>query len=225
QIKVAEAEMATMEKLGMDTGLQAIHPISGERVPIFTANFVLIGYGSGAVMAVPGHDQRDWDFATKYGLKIKQVVEPISSELSCDLSKKAFIEKGRLINSGQFNGLNFAEAFEAIAAYLTERGNGAKAVNYRLRDWGVSRQRYWGAPIPMINCDVCGAVPVPESELPVLLPEEIEIDVSGSQLSKIAEFYEADCPSCGAAAKRETDTFDTFMESSWYFARFTCKDQ
>ena len=225
QIKVAEAEMATMEKLGMDTGLKAIHPVSGERVPIFTANFVLIGYGSGAVMAVPGHDQRDWDFATKYGLKIKQVVEPISSELSCDLSKKAFIAKGRLINSGQFNGLNFAEAFEAIAAYLTERGNGAKAVNYRLRDWGVSRQRYWGAPIPMINCDVCGAVPVPESELPVLLPEEIEIDVSGSQLSKIAEFYEADCPSCGAAAKRETDTFDTFMESSWYFARFTCKDQ
>lgn len=225
QIKVAEAEMATMEKLGMDTGLKAIHPISGDRVPIYTANFVLMSYGSGAVMAVPGHDQRDWDFATKYGLKIKQVVEPISDELICDLSREAFVEKGRLINSGQFNGLTFTEAFDAIAADLTERGRGEKTVNFRLRDWGVSRQRYWGAPIPMINCDACGAVPVPESELPVLLPEDIEIDESGSPLGKMAEFYETECPSCGAAARRETDTFDTFMESSWYFARFTCKDQ
>ncbi len=225
QTKVAEAEMATMEKLGMDTGLKAIHPISGDSVPIYTANFVLMSYGSGAVMAVPGHDQRDWDFATKYGLEIKQVVEPISDELICDLSQEAFVEKGRLINSGQFNGLTFTEAFDAIAAYLTERGRGEKTVNYRLRDWGVSRQRYWGAPIPMINCDACGAVPVPESELPVLLPEDIEIDESGSPLGKMAEFYETDCPSCGAAARRETDTFDTFMESSWYFARFACKDQ
>ncbi|MGB1846974.1 MAG: leucine--tRNA ligase [Pseudohongiellaceae bacterium] len=225
QTKVAEAEMATMEKLGMDTGLKAIHPISGDSVPIYTANFVLMSYGSGAVMSVPGHDQRDWDFATKYGLEIKQVVEPISDELICDLSREAFVEKGRLINSGQFNGLTFTEAFDAIAAYLTERGRGEKTVNYRLRDWGVSRQRYWGAPIPMINCDACGAVPVPESELPVLLPEDIEIDESGSPLGKMAEFYETECPSCGAAARRETDTFDTFMESSWYFARFACKDQ
>ena len=225
QIKVAEAEMATMEKLGMDTGLKAIHPINGESLPIYTANFVLMSYGSGAVMAVPGHDQRDWDFATKYGLEIKQVVEPLSGEVICDLNREAFVEKGRLINSGQFNGLNFTEAFEAIAAYLTERGRGEKTVNYRLRDWGVSRQRYWGAPIPMINCDACGAVPVPESELPVLLPEDIEIDESGSPLGKMAEFYKTDCPSCGAAARRETDTFDTFMESSWYFARFACKDQ
>ena len=225
QIKVAEAEMATMEKLGMDTGLKAIHPISGDSVPIYTANFVLMSYGSGAVMAVPGHDQRDWDFATKYGLEIKQVVEPISDELICDLSREAFVEKGRLINSDQFNGLTFTEAFDAIAAYLAERGRGEKTVNFRLRDWGVSRQRYWGAPIPMINCDACGAVPVPESELPVLLPEDIEIDESGSPLGKLAEFYETECPSCGAAARRETDTFDTFMESSWYFARFACKDQ
>ncbi|MED5312114.1 MAG: leucine--tRNA ligase, partial [Pseudomonadota bacterium] len=225
QIKVAEAEMATMEKLGMDTGLKAIHPINGEGVPIYTANFVLMSYGSGAVMAVPGHDQRDWDFATKYGLEIKQVVEPISDELICDLSREAFVEKGRLINSGQFNGLTSTEAFDAIAAYLTERRRGEKTVNFRLRDWGVSRQRYWGAPIPMINCDACGAVPVPESELPVLLPEDIEIDESGSPLGKMAEFYETECPSCGAAARRETDTFDTFMESSWYFARFACKDQ
>ncbi|MEC8409829.1 MAG: leucine--tRNA ligase, partial [Pseudomonadota bacterium] len=225
QIKVAEAEMATMEKLGMDTGLKAIHPINGEGVPIYTANFVLMSYGSGAVMAVPGHDQRDWDFATKYGLEIKQVVEPLSDGVICDLNREAFVEKGRLINSGQFNGLNFTEAFEAIAAYLTERGRGEKTVNYRLRDWGVSRQRYWGAPIPMINCDACGAVPVPESELPVLLPEDIEMDESGSPLGKMAEFYKTNCPSCGAAARRETDTFDTFMESSWYFARFACKDQ
>jgi len=225
QTKVAEAEMATMEKLGMDTGLKAIHPISSDRVPIYTANFVLMSYGSGAVMAVPGHDQRDWDFATKYGLEIKQVVEPISDELICDLSREAFVEKGRLINSGQFNGLTSTEAFDAIAAYLTERRRGEKTVNFRLRDWGVSRQRYWGAPIPMINCDACGAVPVPESELPVLLPEDIEIDESGSPLGKMAEFYETECPSCGAAARRETDTFDTFMESSWYFARFACKDQ
>ena len=225
QTKVAEAAMATMEKLGMDTGLKAIHPISGHSVPIYTANFVLMSYGSGAVMAVPGHDQRDWDFATKYGLEIKQVVEPISDELICDLSREAFVEKGTLINSGQFNGLTFTEAFDAIAAYLTERGRGEKTINFRLRDWGVSRQRYWGAPIPMINCDACGAVPVPESELPVLLPEDIEIDESGSPLGKMAEFYETECPSCGAAARRETDTFDTFMESSWYFARFACKDQ
>ncbi|MEC8587138.1 MAG: leucine--tRNA ligase, partial [Pseudomonadota bacterium] len=225
QIKVAEAEMATMEKLGMDTGLKAIHPINGEGVPIYTANFVLMSYGSGAVMAVPGHDQRDWDFARKYGLEIKQVVEPLSGDVICDLNREAFVEKGRLINSGQFNGLNFTEAFEAIAAYLTERGRGEKTVNYRLRDWGVSRQRYWGAPIPMVNCDACGAVPVPESELPVLLPEDIEMDESGSPLGKMAEFYKTNCPSCGAAARRETDTFDTFMESSWYFARFACKDQ
>ncbi len=225
QIKVAEAEMATMEKLGMDTGLKAIHPISGAHVPIYAANFVLMSYGSGAVMAVPGHDQRDWEFARKYGLKIKQVVEPESEQDHCDLEKEAFVTKGRLINSGEFDGLDFAAAFQAIAVYLEDRDLGERTVNFRLRDWGVSRQRYWGAPIPMINCETCGSVPVPEKDLPVLLPEDIEIDESGSPLGKLAEFYQVDCPRCGASAKRETDTFDTFMESSWYYARFTCRDQ
>ena len=225
QIKVAEAEMATMEKLGMDTGLRAIHPISGAHVPIYAANFVLMSYGSGAVMAVPGHDQRDWEFARKYGLEIKQVVEPESEQDHCDLEKEAFVTKGRLINSGEFDGLDFAAAFQAIAVYLEDRDLGERTVNFRLRDWGVSRQRYWGAPIPMINCETCGSVPVPEKDLPVLLPEDIEIDESGSPLGKLAEFYQVDCPRCGASAKRETDTFDTFMESSWYYARFTCRDQ
>ena len=225
QIKVAEAEMATMEKLGMDTGLRAIHPISGAHVPIYAANFVLMSYGSGAVMAVPGHDQRDWEFARKYGLEIKQVVEPESEQDHCDLEKEAFVTKGRLINSGEFDGLDFAAAFQAIAVYLEDHDLGERTVNFRLRDWGVSRQRYWGAPIPMINCETCGSVPVPEKDLPVLLPEDIEIDESGSPLGKLAEFYQVDCPRCGASAKRETDTFDTFMESSWYYARFTCRDQ
>jgi leucyl-tRNA synthetase len=225
QIKVAEAEMATMEKLGMDTGLKALHPISGAHVPIYAANFVLMSYGSGAVMAVPGHDQRDWEFARKYGLEIKQVVEPESEQDHCDLEQEAFVTKGRLINSGEFDGLDFAAAFQAIAVYLEDRDLGERTVNFRLRDWGVSRQRYWGAPIPMINCETCGSVPVPEKDLPVLLPEDIEIDESGSPLGKLAEFYQVDCPRCGASAKRETDTFDTFMESSWYYARFTCRDQ
>ncbi|MFL2837800.1 MAG: leucine--tRNA ligase [Pseudohongiellaceae bacterium] len=225
QIKVAEAEMATIEKLGMDTGLKAIHPISGAHVPIYAANFVLMNYGSGAVMAVPGHDQRDWEFARKYGLEIKQVVEPESEQDHCDLEREAFVTKGRLINSGEFDGLDFAAAFQAIAVYLEDRDLGERTVNFRLRDWGVSRQRYWGAPIPMINCKTCGSVPVPEKDLPVLLPEDIEIDESGSPLGKLAEFYQVDCPRCGASAKRETDTFDTFMESSWYYARFTCRDQ
>ena len=225
QIKVAEAEMATIEKLGMDTGLKAIHPISGAHVPIYAANFVLMSYGSGAVMAVPGHDQRDWEFARKYGLEIKQVVEPESEQDHCDLEREAFVTKGRLINSGEFDGLDFAAAFQAIAVYLEDRDLGERTVNFRLRDWGVSRQRYWGAPIPMINCKTCGSVPVPEKDLPVLLPEDIEIDESGSPLGKLAEFYQVDCPRCGASAKRETDTFDTFMESSWYYARFTCRDQ
>ena len=223
-IKVAEADMATMEKLGMDTGLKAVHPISGAEVPIYVANFVLMSYGAGAVMAVPGHDQRDWEFATKYGIEIKQVIEPISDEHNCDLSQEAFVEKGRLVNSGQFDGLEFAEAFEAIAEHLASNNKGEKTVNFRLRDWGVSRQRYWGAPIPMINCESCGSVPVPEDELPVLLPEEVEFTDSGSPLPRMSEFVDVDCPSCGKPARRETDTFDTFMESSWYYARYTCKD-
>ena len=223
KIKVAEADMATMEKMGMDTGLKAIHPISGLEVPVFIANFVLMSYGSGAVMAVPGHDQRDWDFAKKYGLAIKQVVKPVNDE-ECDLDKAAFTGKGILVNSNQFDGLEFSDAFDAISAHLAANDQGKKTVNFRLRDWGVSRQRYWGAPIPIINCSDCGSVPVPEDELPVLLPEEVEFDESGSPLGKLAEFYDVNCPKCGAVARRETDTFDTFMESSWYYARYASRD-
>lgn len=223
KIKVAEADMATMEKMGMDTGLKAIHPISGLEVPVFIANFVLMSYGSGAVMAVPGHDQRDWEFAKKYGLAIKQVVKPVNDE-ECDLDKAAFAGKGILVNSNQFDGLEFSDAFDAISAHLAANDQGKKTVNFRLRDWGVSRQRYWGAPIPIINCSDCGSVPVPEDELPVLLPEEVEFDESGSPLGKLAEFYEVNCPKCGAVARRETDTFDTFMESSWYYARYASRD-
>lgn len=223
-VKVAEADMATMEKLGMDTGLQAIHPLTGDSVPIFVANFVLMSYGSGAVMAVPAHDQRDWEFAQKYGLPIKQVIAPASDE-ACDLSAAAYTEKGRLINSGEFDGLDFSEAFTAIEAKLASQGRGKKTVNFRLRDWGVSRQRYWGAPIPIIHCDDCGPVAVPDDQLPVRLPENIVIDETGSPLGKLEEFVNTSCPKCGAAAKRETDTFDTFMESSWYYARYTCRDK
>ncbi len=223
---VAEADLATMEKLGMDTGLRAAHPLTGEEVPVFVANFVLMNYGSGAVMAVPGHDQRDWEFARKYGLPIKQVITPSdNASQECDLDEAAYTEHGTLVNSGPFDGLDFDSAFAAIAAKLEGEGKGRKTVNYRLRDWGVSRQRYWGAPIPIINCDSCGAVPVPEEDLPVLLPEDIEFDASGSPLPKLASFYEVDCPRCKQAARRETDTFDTFMESSWYFARYACRDQ
>ena len=223
--KVAEAELATLEKLGIDTGLKAIHPISQEQVPIFVANFVLMSYGSGAVMAVPGHDQRDWEFAKKYKLPIKQVIEPTSGDSVCNLDEHAYVDKGRVINSDQFDGMEFKEAFDAIAEFLNKQGKGEKAINYRLRDWGVSRQRYWGSPIPMINCESCGSVPVPEGDLPVLLPEDIEFDDSGSPLTKMSEFYEVDCPKCQGKARRETDTFDTFMESSWYYARFACPDE
>ena len=225
KIKVAEADLATMEKLGMDTGLKAIHPITNAEVNIFVANFVLMSYGSGAVMAVPGHDQRDWEFAKKYGLEIKQVIKPASPNSFCDLKEAAYVEKGILINSGEFDGLDFESAFEAIALRLDKIGKGQKAINYRLRDWGVSRQRYWGAPIPMINCNTCGSVPVPDEDLPVILPEDIEFDDSGSPLGKMQEFFKVECPKCHEEAQRETDTFDTFMESSWYYARFTCCDQ
>jgi len=223
-VKVAEAEMATMEKLGIDTGLKAIHPISQEQIPIYLANFVLMSYGSGAVMSVPAHDQRDWEFAKKYGLAIKQVVKPKADE-ACDLNAQAFVEKGILVNSGDFDGLDFKQAFNAIEKHLRERNQGKKKINFRLRDWGVSRQRYWGSPIPIIHCDSCGAVAVPDQDLPVRLPEDIDLDESGSPLGKLAEFIEVDCPKCKAPAKRETDTFDTFMESSWYYARYTCRDQ
>lgn len=219
-IKVAEAEMAKLEKLGMDTGIVATQPLTGEKVPIWVANFVLMSYGSGAVMSVPGHDQRDWEFAQKYQLPIKQVITPVDKAGDCDLEKAAYTEKGLLINSGEFDGLNFSDAFEKIASALESKKQGERTVNFRLRDWGVSRQRYWGAPIPIINCDGCGSVAVPETDLPVILPTEVEFDGIGSPIKKMPEFYQTTCPSCGGEAERETDTFDTFMESSWYYARY-----
>ena len=218
-----EAAMETAEKKGMATGISVIHPVSGERIPVWVANFVLMGYGTGAVMSVPAHDQRDFEFAQKYDLPIRQVIAP-TDDSEIDLQQNAFTEKGRLVNSSQFTGLTSAEAFDAIADELTKQNKGERQVNYRLRDWGVSRQRYWGTPIPIIYCDHCGAVPVPETDLPVLLPEDVVVDGSGSPIKSMPEFYQCDCPECGKPARRETDTFDTFFESSWYYARFTSAD-
>lgn len=219
----SEAALETAEKQGMPLGLSVIHPLSGEQIPVWVANFVLMGYGTGAVMSVPAHDQRDFEFAQKYDLPIRQVITPLDNS-TVDVTQAAFTEKGRLINSSQFNGLTSAEAFDAIADALSQQGKGERQVHYRLRDWGVSRQRYWGTPIPIIYCDDCGAVPVPEADLPVLLPEDVVVDGTGSPLTSMAEFYQCDCPECGKAARRETDTFDTFFESSWYYARFTSAD-
>lgn len=226
---VAEADVATMEKKGMATGLMATHPITGEQVPVWVANFVLIDYGSGAVMSVPAHDSRDYAFAKAYGLPIKQVIYPadgsdISVEATSDDSG-AYVEKGVLKNSAEFDGLSSEQAVDAIAEKLVGLGKGEKQINYRLRDWGVSRQRYWGTPIPIVHCDRCGTVPVPEDQLPVVLPEDIAYgDDVGSPIKKMPEFYETTCPQCGGKAERETDTFDTFFESSWYYARFACPD-
>ncbi len=221
--KVAEADLATMEKKGMALGVEAIHPLTGKKVPVWTANFVLMDYGSGAVMSVPGHDQRDYEFAVKYGLEIKQVIKPADASESVDLSEEAYTEKGVLVNSGDFDDLEFDMAFKAIAAELEAKGKGKVTVNYRLRDWGVSRQRYWGTPIPVINCPSCGSVPVPEDQLPVVLPEDVTFDGVGSPIKKMDSFINTTCPKCGGAAERETDTFDTFMESSWYYARYASR--
>ncbi len=223
--RVAEADMATLEKKGVDTGLQALHPVTGEPVPIWAANFVLMEYGHGAVMAVPAHDQRDYEFAQQNGIPIRQVIHPVSEDQQADLAQAAFVDKGILQDSGEFSGLTSEQAFEAIAAWLEQAGKGSRQVNYRLRDWGVSRQRYWGCPIPIINCPDCGAVPVPEADLPVVLPTDVTVDASGSPLKKLAAFIETTCPKCGGRAERETDTFDTFFESSWYFARYACADR
>jgi leucyl-tRNA synthetase len=213
--KSTEADMATMEKKGVDTGLKALHPMSGEIVPVWAANFVLMDYGSGAVMSVPGHDQRDWEFATKYGLEIKQV---IASDESADVTKAAITGKSVLINSGEFNGLNFEEAFKAISEKLIAENKGKVTVNYRLRDWGVSRQRYWGTPIPMLHLANGESVPVPADELPVELPEDVVMNGVTSPIKDNPEW--AKTTFNGEEAFRETDTFDTFMESSWYYARY-----
>ncbi|KKO48941.1 leucine--tRNA ligase [Arsukibacterium sp. MJ3] len=219
--KLAEAELATMEKKGCATGIFAVHPLTGEKVPVWVANFVLMDYGSGAVMAVPGHDQRDFEFASKYGLTIKQVVAP-SDGNAADVSLAAYTEKGTLINSAEFTGLAFADAFTAIAAKLASLGKGEVKVNYRLRDWGVSRQRYWGTPIPMLNLADGSVVPVPEAQLPVILPENVVMDGVTSPLK--ADSAWAKTHYNGATAFHETDTFDTFMESSWYYARYCSPD-
>ncbi|MBX3699438.1 MAG: leucine--tRNA ligase [Dokdonella sp.] len=259
----AQADIDTAEKKGIDTGLTALHPISGERLPIWIANFVLMGYGTGAVMAVPGHDQRDWEFATKYDLLIKMVVvsdavRAAIMELARDATRNsdamsaalgemraidvfepaaaadvvaqfersiieegAFTEYGWLVNSGEYDGLDYRHAFDALAARLEREGKGARRVNFRLRDWGVSRQRYWGCPIPIIYCPRCEAVPVPEDQLPVLLPEDVAFMGVQSPLKADPQWRQCSCPQCGGPAERETDTFDTFMESSWYYARYT----
>ena len=224
QSGVSEATLATQEKKGFDTGLTAIHPISAEQVPIWAANFVLMEYGSGAVMSVPAHDQRDYEFARQNGIAIRQVIYPASDDQQANLDAEAFVDKGILKNSGEFDGLTSAEAFSAIGDWLEQAGKGARQVNYRLRDWGVSRQRYWGCPIPIINCASCGAVPVPAADLPVTLPTDVSVDATGSPLKKMAAFIQTTCPGCGGPAERETDTFDTFFESSWYFARYACAD-
>ncbi|MBT3348398.1 MAG: leucine--tRNA ligase [Thiotrichales bacterium] len=228
KMETSEAALETMEKKGMDLGVTVTHPVSGDDIPVWVANFVLMGYGTGAVMAVPAHDQRDWEFATKYGVDIKAVIRSVQnaeSDESSDVSEAAYTEKGVLYNSAQFDGMNFEQARDAIADYLEEQQLGKRKINYRLRDWGVSRQRYWGCPIPIVNCPTCGAVPVPEEQLPVVLPEDVKFDGVGSPIKKMPEFYQTSCPECGRDAERETDTFDTFMESSWYYTRYSCSDQ
>ena len=217
---ITEAAIETMEKRGKPLGVNAVHPLTGERIPVWVANFVLMGYGTGAVMAVPAHDQRDWEFARRYGLRIHQVIEPTDGRL-VELDAGPYLEHGRLINSGQFDGLYFDEAFDALAKSFEATGRGQRRVNWRLRDWGISRQRYWGCPIPLIHCETCGEVPVPDEDLPVILPENLVPDGSGNPLAKLASFVECRCPRCNRAARRETDTMDTFVDSSWYFFRYT----
>lgn len=221
----AEADIATLEKRGIQTDFFAIHPISGQKIPIWIANFVLMQYGTGAVMGVPAHDARDFEFAKKYQLPILPVIVPADDLYQHDYTKGPLLEPGILINSLEFTGLSSLEAKQVIIKHLEQGNMGSPKVNYRLRDWGISRQRYWGTPIPMILCEDCGPVPVPEDDLPVRLPTDVDFSVQGSPLAACPEFLHVECPKCGQDAQRETDTFDTFMESSWYYARFACKGQ
>ncbi|HRQ46125.1 MAG TPA: leucine--tRNA ligase [Rhodocyclaceae bacterium] len=223
---VAEADLATMEKKGMATRLRVIHPLTGEFLPVWVANYVLMGYGEGAVMAVPAHDERDFAFATRYRLPIRMVVRSPRDAYEDTVApwQDAYTEHGRLVNSGKYDGLHFQDAVDAISTDLQARALGAKRTQYRLRDWGVSRQRYWGCPVPMVHCEHCGDVPVPDHQLPVVLPENVELTGRGSPLARMPEFYQCACPKCGKPARRETDTMDTFVESSWYFLRFACAD-
>ncbi|MGH8289674.1 MAG: leucine--tRNA ligase [Steroidobacteraceae bacterium] len=224
---VMEAEVATQEKKGMRTGLHVLHPLTGEPLEVWVANYVLMAYGEGAVMGVPGHDERDFEFAQKNGLPIVMVVRSKSGAYE-ELREPwipAYSAHGITVNSGEFSGLEFQAAVDAIAARLEKRGLGRKRVQYRLRDWGISRQRYWGCPIPLIHCESCGEVPVPDEQLPVVLPEDLVPDGSGNPLAKSPAFYRCDCPQCGRPARRETDTMDTFVDSSWYYMRYACPDQ
>ncbi|MDD5329123.1 MAG: leucine--tRNA ligase [Sulfuricella sp.] len=220
---VAEADMATMEKKGMPTGRFVTHPLNGEKLPVWVANYVLMGYGEGAVMAVPAHDERDFAFAAKYGLPVRTVIRTAAGDATPAPWQDAYAEHGACINSGKYDGLDFAQASDAISADLEANNLGGKRTQFRLRDWGISRQRYWGCPIPIIHCPTCGDVPVPEKDLPVVLPEDVKIDI-GSPIKKMPSFYETACPRCGGAAERETDTMDTFVESSWYYARYASHD-
>ena len=223
---VMEAELATQEKKGMATGLHALHPLTGQPVEIWVANYVLMGYGEGAVMGVPAHDERDFEFAHKSGLPIVQVVKSKTGAYD-DVRAPwiaAYSDHGITVNSGEYSGLEFQAAVDAISAALEKKGLGRKRIQYRLRDWGISRQRYWGTPIPIIHCDACGVVPVPEEDLPVVLPEDLVPDGSGNPLNKDERFLACKCPKCGKGARRETDTMDTFVDSSWYYMRYCCPD-
>jgi leucyl-tRNA synthetase len=222
QGSVIEADMATMEKKGMPTGLFVTHPLTGNKVEVWVGNYVLITYGDGAVMGVPAHDERDFAFAKKYDLPIKQVVAVEGKTFSTDAWQEWYADKenGRCVNSGKYDGLNYPQAVDAVAADLAAKGIGEKKITYRLRDWGISRQRYWGTPIPIIHCADCGDVPVPEKDLPVVLPEDCVPDGSGNPLNKHDQFLHVDCPQCGKPARRETDTMDTFVDSSWYYMRY-----
>jgi leucyl-tRNA synthetase len=219
-----EAELAQIEKKGMPTGLTCEHPLTGERIPVWVANYVLMGYGEGAVMAVPAHDERDYDFALRYGLPIQPVIRHSLGDTVPAPWKPEYAEYGTCINSGRYDGLPYQQAVDAIAADLRAKGLGEKQVQWRLRDWGISRQRYWGCPVPIVHCDACGDVPVPDDQLPVVLPEHLVPDGTGNPLAKMPEFLQTSCPSCGKPARRESDTMDTFVDSSWYFARFACVD-
>ena len=222
-----EANLATMEKKGMPTGIFVTHPLSGDKVEVWVGNYVLMGYGEGAVMAVPAHDERDFHFAKQYGLPINQVIAVVGRAFSTDAWQDWYDDKenGRCINSGKYDGLAYGAAVDAIAADLKANGLGEKQVLYRLRDWGISRQRYWGCPIPIVHCSCCGDVAVPDSQLPVVLPEDCVPDGTGNPLAKRADFVNCACPKCGGPARRETDTMDTFVDSSWYYTRFACSDQ
>jgi leucyl-tRNA synthetase len=228
---VMEADMATMEKKGMPTGIFVSHPLTGAQVEVWVGNYVLMSYGDGAVMGVPAHDERDFAFAKKYGLPINQVIGVPGKDFSLDAWQEWYAQKGEkdgqsgaCVNSGKYDGLDYVAATEAIAADLAAKGLGEKKVQFRLRDWGVSRQRYWGCPIPIIHCDACGSVPVPEDQLPVVLPEDCVPDGAGNPLNKREDFLDCACPKCGKPARRETDTMDTFVDSSWYYARYCAAD-